>query len=161
MTISPPDEEPEESTEFPHKDASQMQEIRDICSIMQAASRSRVGFYFDEMGVLRGGHPTTRRACSYVDRMVTLEDLLPKLQGRFATRELYALAITLTASVLQLSHTPWLQALWCKRDIVFLRANHYSYTSVDIQHPYLIQTYSLSRYLPSYRGFCQGTIWHY
>lgn len=155
MTISLPEEESGEFTEPPHEDASQLQEIKDICSIMQAATQSCVGFYFDEMGVLRGGHPTPRRACLYMDRMVTLGDLLQKLQGRLAIRELYALAITLTASLLQLSHTPWLQALWCKRDIAFLRANHHSYTSVDIQHPYLIQTYPLSRYPPNYRGFLE------
>ncbi|KAL4887786.1 hypothetical protein BDV59DRAFT_162775 [Aspergillus ambiguus] len=75
--------------------------------------------------------------------MVTLEDLLPKIQGRLSMMELYTLAITLTTSVLQLSPTPWLDSLVCKRDIAFLRANDRSYTSVDLHHPYLIHRHSL------------------
>ncbi|PGH13361.1 hypothetical protein AJ80_06355 [Polytolypa hystricis UAMH7299] len=133
------EKEPEEPPPSVEK-GSQPQEISDICATIQTASLSCIGFYFDEIGTLRRGLPT-QRTSSYVDKLVTLGDLLPNVQGRLAIEELYTLSITLTASLLQLGPTPWLDDVWCKSGIAFLRTNTSSHTLIDVKHPYLVHTY--------------------
>jgi hypothetical protein len=67
-----------------------------------------------------------------------------KKPGTLNQQERYNLSITLTSSLLQLSHTPWLQGTWNKADIIFLRAKDgcpMSGIAVDIKHPYLTREY--------------------
>lgn len=76
----------------------------------------------------------------YIDEGLTLQEILTHKSGTLNLQERYDLSITLTSSMLQLSHTPWLQEPWTKTDIVFLRAKNQSAiyrVPVDIEHPYL------------------------
>jgi len=83
-----------------------LQEVADICSLIQQANHPCIGFCLDDSGKLRGVYPAEKKALSYMDRLVTLGDILPKSQGKLSIEEKYTLAITLTASLPQLSHTP-------------------------------------------------------
>lgn len=54
-----------------------------------------------------------------------------------STEEIYSLSVTLSSSLLQLSHTPWLIHSWTKSNILFLRAKKASVSRIDFKHPYL------------------------
>ena len=93
----------------------------------------------DSDGHLRGTYKA-QRSVAYVEESVSLEDILKKKLCTFTQKERYNLSIALTSSLLQLSHTPWLQESWNKNSIVFLRAkgsSSSSVTAVDVMHPYL------------------------
>lgn len=63
--------------------------------------------------------------------------MLAKRQVSLSKEEVYSLSITLSSSLLQLSHTPWLGQSLDKADIIFLRAKDGYASSVDVKHPYL------------------------
>jgi hypothetical protein len=67
-------------------------------------------------------------------------DLLPQ-------EDVYCLAITLVASVFQLSHTPWLDQKWSKKQIVFLRAGDSHSLAIDIKYPYLLRDFLQGEYI--------------
>lgn len=78
---------------------------------------------------------------------VSLRDIIMKQSGAMRPQERYNLFITLTSSLLQLSHTPWFQETWSKTDILFFRANDgypSSGITVDVRHPYLTREYKNS-----------------
>ncbi|KAF2809247.1 uncharacterized protein BDZ99DRAFT_534021 [Mytilinidion resinicola] len=80
------------------------------------------------------GAVPAQRSITFVDDGVSLDNLLVK--SALIPQEKYALSITLTSSLLQLSHTLWLPNSWNKTDIIFLRAKGGSAvagTTVDVK----------------------------
>ncbi|KAK6331780.1 hypothetical protein TWF718_002321 [Orbilia javanica] len=134
----------------PYHDPSQLQIVTDLCSILQSPCHPCIGFCLDRDGHLRGSY-NAERDVTYVEGGATLQDILTKHPGVFSQQERYHLSITLTLSMLQLSHTPWLQESWSKADIVFLSANNggpMSRTKVDIKRPYLTREHKQVAPLP-------------
>ena len=111
--------------------------MTNLCSVLQQPSHPWIGFCLDSKGHLRGAYPAQPRALAYVENAVSLGEMLAKRQGSLSKEEAYSLSITLSSSLLQLSHTPWLGQSWDKADIIFLRAKDGSGLSVDMKHPYL------------------------
>lgn len=136
---------------LPYHNPSQLQIVTNLCSILQRQCHPCIGFCLDSEGHLRGAY-NARRSVAYIDGGVTLQDILTKKLGTLSPQEQYNLSITLTSSMLQLSHTPWLQETWSKADIIFLRAKD-EYTksriTVDIKHPYLAREYKQTTKLVS------------
>ncbi|KAF3195663.1 hypothetical protein TWF225_000059 [Orbilia oligospora] len=123
----------------PYQDPSQLQIVTDLCSILQNPRHPCIGFCLDSDGHLRGSYNAQREFAS-TEGETTLQDILTKQPGSLSLQERYNLSITLTSSMLQLSHTPWLQEGWSKADIIFLNAKggrSMPRTKVDIQRPYL------------------------
>ncbi|EXJ78184.1 hypothetical protein A1O3_09345 [Capronia epimyces CBS 606.96] len=104
---------------LPCPNPSQLQIVTDLCSILQNPCHPCIGFCLDGEGHLRGAY-NAQRSVAYVDGGASLEDVLTN--NGLDRQEQYNLSITLTSSMLQLSHTPWLQETWSKADIIFLRA---------------------------------------
>lgn len=77
------------------------------------------------------------RSIAYFEREVSLADILESQPDLLKSPYHYILSITLTASLLQLGHTPWLGQSWSKGNVIFLRAKHGSPHLVDVKHPYL------------------------
>lgn len=120
-------------------DYSQLQVITDLCSIIQNPCHPCIGLCVDNQGQLRGTY-NAEHELKYVDGGISLEDILQKHPGDLGLKERYDLSITLISSLLQLSHTPWLQESWNKSDIVFFRAHNggsKAKLGVDVKHPYL------------------------
>ncbi|KAI9761902.1 MAG: hypothetical protein M1840_001518 [Geoglossum simile] len=124
----------------PYADPSNLPQVTDFCQYIRQSAHTSVGFCLDDAGSLRAYSPPSP-AVQYTDQCLTLESLLPSLQARLPLEELYCLAITLVASVFQLSHTPWLEQKWSKKDIAFLRTSDKPPLSVDIKHPYLARDF--------------------
>jgi hypothetical protein len=80
-------------------------------------------------------------ATEYVHQSLSLEALLPHFESKLPITEVYGLAITLIASILQLNHTPWLETKWSKRNIVFARANSDMPLTVDLRYPSLVKEF--------------------
>ncbi|KAF2233970.1 hypothetical protein EV356DRAFT_533270 [Viridothelium virens] len=123
----------------PSHNPSEFQIITNLCSILQGPCHPCIGFRLDSEGYLRGTYSAQRDA-AHMHGGVSLEDILKGKSWTFSQREQYDLSITLVSSLLQLSHTPWLQGTWNKRDIIFFRAKVADSThgiSVDLKHPYL------------------------
>lgn len=118
---------------------SRLQVVTDICSVLQQPSHPWLGFYLESNGHLRGAYPAQPRAFTYVENAVSLGEMLAKRQASLSKEEVYSLSITLSSSLLQLSHTPWLGQSWDKADILFLLSKDGSASSVDVKHPYLIR----------------------
>lgn len=129
----------------PYDDPSKLQQVTDFCQYIRQPPHASAGFYLDDTGNLRA-YSSPGPAVQYVDQRLTLESILPSLQGRLPLEELYCLAITLVASVFQLSHTPWLDRKWNKKDIAFLRACNNLNLAVDIKYPYLIKVFLQSEH---------------
>ena len=116
---------------------SQLQVVTNLCSVLRQPSHPWLGFYLDSNGHLRGAYPAQPRALAYVENAVSLGEMLAERQASLSKEDVYSLSITLSSSLLQLSHTPWLGQSWNKADIIFLRAKDGSASSVDVKHPYL------------------------
>jgi hypothetical protein len=80
-------------------------------------------------------------AAIYVQQSLSLEALLPHFEAKLPITEVYGLAITLIASILQLNHTPWLETKWSKRNIVFAIANSNMPLTVDLKYPSLVKEF--------------------
>ncbi|KAK0707941.1 hypothetical protein B0H67DRAFT_588952 [Lasiosphaeris hirsuta] len=118
----------------------QLPEVTDICSTIESAAHPLVGFRLCPSGILRGPYEVESPPCKLSAECVALCDFLSVTKREdFSLLDLYMLAITLVSSILQLSETPWLQQLWSKQNIQFLRLRDNRDDSVDIRHPYLIQ----------------------
>jgi len=141
ITVSPARVEPKNP---PYTKPSTLPQAKEFCQYFQEPAQTSVGFCVDDAGRLRL-YPLVSPAIQYVNQCATLETLLPKLQGKLPLEELYCLAITLVASIFQLSHTPWLHQEWTKKDIAFLRASSNIPQEVDIKYPYLVRDFSQSK----------------
>jgi hypothetical protein len=124
----------------PYAEPSTLPQIVDFCQYLQQPAHPSVGFCVDDAGSLRA-YSSTTPTIQYVNQYTTLESLLPNLQAKLPLEELYCLAITLVASVFQLSNTPWLDREWTKKDIAFLRASSSLPLIVDIKYPYLVRDF--------------------
>ncbi|PVH93754.1 hypothetical protein DM02DRAFT_603527 [Periconia macrospinosa] len=124
----------------PYTKPSTLPQVKEICQHLEQPAQVSVGFCVDDVGSLRL-YSSESPATQYVDQSATLETILPELQENVSLEELYCLAITLVASVFQLSHTPWLQREWTKKDIAFLRASSNAPLNVDIKYPYLARDF--------------------
>ncbi|KAL9580258.1 MAG: hypothetical protein Q9203_006375 [Teloschistes exilis] len=136
---------------LPYHNPSQLQIVTNLCSILQRPCHPCIGFCLDSEGHLRGAY-NAQRSVAYIDGGVTLQDILTKKLGTLSPQERYNLSITLTSSMLQLSHTPWLQETWSKADIIFLKAKDgctMSGITVDIKHPYLAREHKQTTKLVS------------
>lgn len=122
---------------LPYADPSQLQIVTDLCSILQQPCYPCIGFCVDDNGCLRGAYPAHDRSAAYVENGIGLDEILTDRSRSLSKDEVYNLSITLAPSLLQLSHTPWLQQTWHKANIIFLRASNDSAVTVDIKHPYL------------------------
>jgi hypothetical protein len=80
-------------------------------------------------------------AAAYAQQSLSLEALLPRFQTKLPLEEVYGLAITLVASMFQLSHTPWLETKWSKKNIMFARANSKMSLTVDLRYPSLVKEF--------------------
>lgn len=129
----------------PYNDPSNLPQVADFCQYIRQSARVSVGFCLDGTGSLRA-YTSPSPAIQYVDQCLTLESLLPSLQARLPLEALYCLAITLVASVFQLSHTPWLDQKWSKKNIAFLRASNDPPLTVDIRYPYLLRDFLQSEH---------------
>ena len=118
---------------------NQLQEITNICSSIQQPCHPCIGYYLDEAGKICGVYPAIGHSHAPRAQSITLGEVL---SNGFNLDVVYTLAITLTASLLQLSLTPWLYRPWSKQDIAFLGAEHASEVSIDLKHPYLTRVYN-------------------
>ncbi|MCJ1349603.1 hypothetical protein MMC31_007844 [Peltigera leucophlebia] len=118
-------------------ESSQLQVVTNLCSVLQKPNHPQLGFYLDSNDDLRGVYSAQSRALTYIENAVSLGEMLAKRQVSLSKEEVYSLSITLSSSLLQLSHTPWLGQSLDKADIIFLRAKDGSASSVDVKHPYL------------------------
>ncbi|KAG8624737.1 hypothetical protein KVT40_007804 [Elsinoe batatas] len=132
------------STTLPYHNVSQLQVVNDLCSHLQSACHPCIGFCVDDQGQLRGAY-NAQRAIKYTNQNISLEDILRSRPNHLGFQDRYHLAITLTATLLQLSHTSWLRETLSKDDVLFLRAKQGSAPAteqVDIKHPYLSHEHS-------------------
>ena len=125
-----------------YPELSQLQVVTNLCSVLQQPSHPWLGFCLDNNGHLRGAYPAQPRALTYVENAVSLGEMLAKRQASFSKEEVYSLSITLSSSILRLSHTPWLSHSWDKGDNIFFRAKEESALSVDVKHPYLTREHT-------------------
>lgn len=100
-----------------------------------------VVFCLDDTGCLKSHPPVGEIPAECVHQSSSLEALLPDFQSKSPIAEVYGLAITLISSILQLSHTPWLETKWNKRNIVFARANSHKPSTVDLRYPSLVKEF--------------------
>jgi hypothetical protein len=126
---------------MPYHNPLNLQIITNLCSVLRQPSYPCIGFCLDSDGQLRGSYDAQRNI-AYIDGGLSLDDILMKHLGSLTLAEKYTLSITLTSSLLQLSHTPWFGEESCsKADIIFLRAKNTRSSPkqalVDFQHPYL------------------------
>lgn len=110
--------------------------VTNLCSALQHSAHPDIGFYLDATDQLRGTYRVNQQP-DYAQQAVSLADLLNASAERLSLEDQYYLGITLTSSLLQLSHTSWLSQSWSKNDIIFLRVKNQSNLRVDVKHPYL------------------------
>jgi hypothetical protein len=127
-------------------------EVDDVCSVIKRASRSasRMGFFLDSQGKLRGIYPVIEEPKNPFEGTVSLSELLQasstakgakKIQ-KLSRKDRYSLAVTLASSTLQLCSTPWLPSTdqrLSASDIVFVRTGRPD-KPFDLEHPYLKQS---------------------
>jgi hypothetical protein len=123
-------------------DPANLQHITDFCKIIRQPAHPFVGFCLDDTGCLKS-YPSLKTAAQYVQQSLTLEALLPHFVDKAPIAEVYGLAITLIASIFQLSHTPWLDTKWSKKNILFSRASSSLPLTVDLKYPYLTKDFYL------------------
>lgn len=126
--------------ESPYGNPSILPLVAEFCAYVQCPVHVYPGFCLDHQENLRA-YSSESPKIQYVSGFTTLESILPNLQEKLPLEEIYGLAITLVASIFQLSHTPWLENEWSKKNIAFLRASGDPPPVVDIKYPYLIQTF--------------------
>jgi hypothetical protein len=121
----------------PYADPSQLQVVTNLCSVLRQPCHPWLGFCVDNNDYIRGAYPARERSVVFLENGIGLDEILANKSRSLTKEEVYNLSITLTSSLLQLSHTPWLQQTCNKAHIVFLRANDGSAMIVDVKHPYL------------------------
>lgn len=119
--------------------------VPEFCAYAQCPVHTYPGFCLDNQDNLRA-YSSERAKIQYVKTFTTMDSLLPGLQEKLPLEEIYGLAITLVASIFQLSHTPWLESEWSKNNIAFLRASGDPPPIVDIKYPYLVKTFPRGEY---------------
>jgi len=117
-------------------DPANLQHITNFCNIIRQPAYPFVGFCLDDAGCLKS-YSSLRTVAEHVQQSLTLEALLPYFKEKLPITEVYGLAITLIASIFQLSHTPWLDNKWNKKNILFSRAGDGLSLAVDLRYPYL------------------------
>lgn len=117
-----------------------LQHITNFCKIIRQPAHPFVGFCLDDTGCLKS-YSSLKTAAQYVQQSVTLEALLPHFEDKAPIAEVYGLAITFIASIFQLSHTPWLDTKWSKKNILFSRASNSLPLTVDLRYPYLTKDF--------------------
>ena len=100
-----------------------------------------VGFCLDDSNKLHA-YPGDFGQDHHAAQGLTLAQILPQLPHNLANGDVYRLAITLAASVLQLIETPWLDGAWNKSAIIFTRVCSNITQSVDIRYPLLIRDFT-------------------
>jgi len=118
-----------------------LQHITSLCKVIKQPRHPFIVFSLDDTGCLRSRPSLKETAAEYVHQSLSLEALLPHFESKLPITEVYGLAITLIASILQLSHTPWLETKWSKRNIVFARANSNMPLPVDLRYPSLVKEF--------------------
>lgn len=133
VTISAPDD---------GHDPASLQHITSLCKVIRQPPHPFVVFCLYDTGCLKS-RPSLEEtaAAEYVQQSLSLEALLPHFKAKLPITEVYGLAITLIASILQLNHTPWLETKWSKRNIVFARANSKMPLTVDLRYPSLVKEF--------------------
>ena len=113
--------------------------ITDLCSKMAISSPqiNCLGLLKDENAsyVLHQG-PKQGEGMK-TDDTVSLEQLLSRSSElRLDRRQRYTIAFTLASSHLQLYPSPWLNAQWTKKDVVFAKHHDHPHT-INIERPYI------------------------
>ncbi|KAJ5175165.1 uncharacterized protein N7482_001042 [Penicillium canariense] len=132
VTISGPEDD---------HDPAILHHITTLCKVIRQPPHPFVVFCLNDTGFLKSRPSLKGTAAEYVQHSLSLEALLPHFEARLPITEVYGLAITLIASIFQLSHTPWLETKWSKRNIVFARANSNTPLTVDLRYPSLVKEY--------------------
>ena len=139
MTISVPEDD---------YDLASLQHITNFCKIIRQPVPPFVGFCLDDTECLKS-YSSLKTTSEHVQQSLTLEALLPHFEAKLPITEVYGLAITLIASIFQLSHTPWLDTKWSKKNILFSRANNNLPLTVDLRYPYLAKDFYEGKLLQS------------
>ncbi|KAM5347354.1 hypothetical protein ACJ41O_010359 [Fusarium nematophilum] len=128
--------------------STKLPEIPNLCSIFcrEARRMDCCGFDLDSRGRLRGVYEVMKPSFQISNHHFSLDELLfpsPKARMRPPLRDMdrYVLAITLASSFLQLHATPWLTTHWNRDDIFFLETIKENDFRVDVEHPFVLQTY--------------------
>jgi hypothetical protein len=137
VTISVPDDD---------HDSANWQHITSLCKVIRQPPQPFVVFCLSDTGCLKSRPSLKETSAEYNQQSLSLEALLPHFEAKLPITEVYGLAITLIASILQLNHTPWLETKWSKRSIVFARANSNMPLTVDLRYPSLV------------KEFCRGAL---
>ncbi|KAJ6120118.1 hypothetical protein N7523_004398 [Penicillium sp. IBT 18751x] len=122
-------------------DPANLQYITSLCKVIRQPPHPFVVFCLNDTGCLKPRPSLKETAAEYVQQSLSLEALLPHFKAKLPFTEVYRLAITLIASILQLNHTPWLETKWSKRNIVFARANSSMPLTVDLRYPSLVKEF--------------------
>lgn len=118
---------------------SRLHKVTDMCTTLKSFSDSCPGFYVERNGNLVGTYHV-QQDIVHADELTCLDDILRKKPGSINPQDGYSLAIILTASLLHLSHTPWLLSTLDKTDIAFLRLKGCTSSRlIDIKQPYLVR----------------------
>ncbi|MCJ1261436.1 hypothetical protein MMC22_001300 [Lobaria immixta] len=137
VVISAPPSTP--SSQAQYLDPSQLQIVTNLCSVIKQSSHPWIGLCLDSKNHLRGVYPAQPRALTYIENSVSLAEMLLNGEESLSRKDVYYLSVTLSSSLLQLSHTPWLSQSWDKADIIFHRTTPDSTSCVDVKRPYLIR----------------------
>ncbi|KAJ5521106.1 hypothetical protein N7463_001559 [Penicillium fimorum] len=132
VTISVPEDD---------HDPADLQHITSICKVIRQPPHPSVVFCLDDTGCLQSRPSLKEPEAEYFHQSLSLEALLPHFEFKLPITEVYGLAITLIASILQLNQTPWLETKWSKRNIVFARANSNMPLTVDLRYPSLVKEF--------------------
>lgn len=100
-----------------------------------------VGFCLDDSHKLRV-YPGDLGQVRHAAQGLTLAQILPQIPKKLANGDVYRLAITLTASVLQLIETPWWNGAWNKSAIMFTRMGPSVTGNIDIKYPLLVRDFA-------------------
>jgi hypothetical protein len=128
----------------PFLDPTQLDEVAEICSYLKQKPTPLVGFcFYDHLHL--SAYPGSLSQPHQRTQGVTLTQTLPQLSYRLASGDIYRLAIILTATVLQLIETPWMEKAWNKDVIVFTRTCSKLAGNVDIKYPSLLKEFPSSK----------------
>jgi hypothetical protein len=130
----------------PYLNPSQLHEVAEICSYLQKRTNPVVGFCFDDSYKLHAYPGESAQVCQ-ATQGVTLAQVLPQLSQRLKNGDMYQLAVILTATVLQLMETPWLDGSWNKNGIFFTRTCSDITGNVDIKYPSLVADFVPGMYM--------------
>ncbi|PSN59642.1 hypothetical protein BS50DRAFT_537095 [Corynespora cassiicola Philippines] len=135
---------PSQPTQRIDTDINSLPVIQNICSDIRESELDWMGFFFDNKGKMRGIYKATPRDALYIEKIIRLPQLLDG-NYQMSLREICNLSITLSSSLLQLSHSPWLRWSWHKSDIMFIFQKKGSTLEADVNLPYLFFEYSAKR----------------